>query len=370
MTGELDDRPAKLELRGVRLRRGRFTLDVPSLALREGEVLAVMGPNGSGKSTLLHTAALLERPQAGELRFDGVSVRGSERKYRRRMAVVFQEPLLLDRSVRANVSLGLRLRGLRERRAREDRWLEAFGVLHLADRVARSLSGGEAQRVNLARAFALQPEVLLLDEPFASLDAPSRESLADLLSRLIRETGVTALFVTHDRGEALRFGDRIAVLIDGRVRQVGPAQEVFTAPSDAEIAAFVGIETILSGRVTEHSDGVVQVQVGPAEAGVLIDAAVGSEIARDVLVCVRPEDVTIGEVQEGTRTSARNQFIGKVVRVATSGLQVRVELDCGVPLVALITQRSARELDVREGAPYLVAFKASAVHLIPRAEGR
>ncbi len=365
------DATPKIELAGVVVRRGAFTLDVPSLTLRAGEVLAVIGPNGSGKSTLLHTVALLEKPAAGEVRFEGRRAHADALRMRRRMAVVFQEPLLLDRSVRGNVALGMRLRGRprRERRAQEDRWLAAFGVAPLAERPARALSGGEAQRVNLARAFALEPEVLLLDEPFAALDAPTRESLSTELSAVLRETGITTLFVTHDRGEALRFGDRVAVLIDGRLRQAGPSHEVFSAPADPETAAFVGVETILPGRVLRQDDGVAMVRVGGGD-GREVAAAVDSDPPGDVLVCVRPEDVTLAPPADGWPSSARNQFVAEVRRVSPAGMQVRVELDCGFPLFALVTHRSSVELDIREGARVIASFKASAVHLIPRGVAR
>ncbi len=189
---------------------GRTVLEVPSLAVERGEVLAIIGPNGSGKSTLLQALALLAPLTSGKLCFEGESVhRGSDLvALRRRMAVVFQEPLLLNMSLRENVTLGLRLRGLPQSQVacRADFWLQRFGIDSLATRHARALSGGEAQRASLARAFALEPEVLFLDEPFAALDAPTRAELIESLVAVLRETGVTTVFVTHDRNEALALG--------------------------------------------------------------------------------------------------------------------------------------------------------------------
>ncbi len=172
----------KLGLRGVQVERAeRRILDVQELDVFPGEVLAVVGPNGAGKSTLIHVLALLEQPSAGQVRFDGQPLRGGLLSYRRRMAVVFQEPLLLDASVESNVGSGLALRGVprAERAGRVRRWLERFAIESLARRSARTLSGGEAQRTSLARALALEPEVLLLDEPFAALDEPTRQALID-----------------------------------------------------------------------------------------------------------------------------------------------------------------------------------------------
>ncbi len=198
--------PPALELRGVQVRtRDRVILDVPALALARQGRLAVVGPNGAGKSTLLQVAALLRRPDAGEVLVEGERARrGNARRLQRRMAVVFQAPLLFDTSVIANAASGLRFRGVgageAERRARG--WLERFGVGHLADRNTRGLSGGEAQRVSLARAFAVEPTLLLLDEPFAALDAPTRAVLVPELAGWLRETGVATIVVTHDPAEA------------------------------------------------------------------------------------------------------------------------------------------------------------------------
>ncbi len=356
---------ARLSLRDVTVRRaGRLVLDVPALDLAAGEVLAVLGPNGAGKSTLLQVMALLERPATGAVFVDGVRVRGPALALRRRMAMVLQEPLLLDGSVRENVALGLRLRGVPrgERGRRADRWLERLGIAHLAARPAHALSGGEAQRASLARALALEPDVLLLDEPFTGLDAPARARLIADLALLLRETGQTAVLVTHDRDEALRLGDRVAVLIGGRLRQIGPTAEVFTRPIDPEVAAFVGMETVVPGWVEETSEGLTRVRVGPA----LVEAAVAAPVGGAVLLCLRPEDVVLAPpaAAEGP-SSARNRLMGRVTAVIPAGGLERVELDCGFPLVALITRRSAEELDVRPGARLLASFKASAVHLIP-----
>ncbi|MCW5852345.1 MAG: ABC transporter ATP-binding protein, partial [Anaerolineae bacterium] len=219
------------------VRRGtRTVLQVPLLDVKRGESLAVIGPNGAGKSTLLLALALLVPPSQGRVWFEGEPVtRATDlTRLRRRMAVVFQEPLLVDQSVFDNVALGLRLHGLRgaEVEQRVKTWLDRLGIAHLARRSARGLSGGEAQRTSLARAFALQPDLLLLDEPFAALDAPTRAGLVDQVGGIVRDMGLTTVVVTHDRDEALTLGDRLAVLINGRLAQVGPPDEVFSAPAD------------------------------------------------------------------------------------------------------------------------------------------
>ena len=248
-----------IALAGVRVAHGaRAVLDVPALAVQAGETLGVMGPNGAGKSTLLRVLGLLEPPATGTVRFRGEVVTPAQGlPVRRRMASVFQEPLLADATVFDNAAMGLRFRGVprADARPRVHAWLERFGIGALGDRQARTLSGGEAQRVALARALVVEPELLLLDEPFAALDQPTRESLIQDLRGVLRADRVTTVLVTHHRGEALALGDRLAVLIGGCILQVGPAAQVFQAPDSEEVARFVGLETILAGRVRERRDG-------------------------------------------------------------------------------------------------------------------
>jgi tungstate transport system ATP-binding protein len=335
---------AKLSLRDVIVRyRGREVLRVSELDVPKGEILAVIGPNGAGKTTLLHVLALLERPAEGRVLFEGQPVRGHELTLRRRMAVMMQEPLLLRRSVAENVETGLRLRGVPrgERRARIARWLERFGVAHLAERSARKLSGGEAYRVSLARAFALEPEVLLLDEPFSALDQPTRDALLDELAGALNEIGVTAVIVTHNRDEALRLGTRVAVVVDGDVRQVGPGTSVFAAPVDEEVASLVGAETVVPGVRAEAKNGLVRVRVGTQTIEAVGDSSVGGE----VLVVLRPEDITITRPDDASPpTSARNRLEGTITRIVPGEHQARISTDCGFPLLALITKQSLEDL--------------------------
>lgn len=363
--------PPKLAVRGLALARGgRLILEVPDLAVQAGEVLAVVGPNGAGKSALIRVLALLERPTRGEVLMDGRPVTGPLLPYRRRMAVVFQEPLLLDTTVEGNVRAGLALRGVprREQERRTARWLERLGIAHLARRSVRHLSGGEAQRVSLARALVLEPEVLLLDEPFAALDAPTHRELLGELEGVLRETATTVVFVTHDRSDALRLGHRLAVLMGGRLRQVGPPEEVFSQPADPEVATFLGVENVLPGQALGREGGLMAVEVGPHR----LQAVTEERLEGPVWVCVRPEHLVLGPVYQGEGpSSARNRVPGVVRRLTPLGMgdQVRADLDCGFPLVAYITAQAAEELELRPGRPVVATFKASTVHLIPREGG-
>jgi len=358
-----------LEGRDLRVVYGRQeVLNVPQVDVREGEVLAIIGSNGAGKSTLLRVLGLLEATTAGTVLYRGEPVSPSGRQgltIRRRFASVFQEPLLCDTTVRANAALGLRLRGrpTTEVDAGVRLWLDRLRIAHLADRRAHTLSGGEAQRTSLARAFAVGPEVLLLDEPFAALDPPTRAEFLSLLQDLLRQAGCTTIFVTHDREEALQLADRIVVIIDGRVRQVGRPAEVFGRPATEEVARFVGVETILDGQVADDRDGLLSVAVN----GTTIEALGKARVGEHVLVCLRPEDLVIRlRGDRGAQESARNRLDGVVQDATRLEAQYRVQIACGPQMVALVTKQSFEEMGLTPGTRVVVTFKASAVHLIRR----
>lgn len=242
---------AAVELIGVRVDAGsRVILDVPHLLVGSGEVLAVIGPNGAGKSTLLQVAGLLKRPTTGEVIVNGRTSRGrSERELRREIAMVFQSPLLFDVGVLVNAASGLRFHGVGRREAEDvaREWLTRFAVGHLEKRGVRGLSAGESQRVSLARAFATGPKVLLLDEPFAALDAPSRASLLPDVQSRLREAGTSAIFVTHHLAEAQVLADRVAVMFDGRIHQTGTLEELLDAPANDAVRDFLTL-----GRLGGH----------------------------------------------------------------------------------------------------------------------
>lgn len=220
----------------------RVVLDVEALDILPGEVLALVGPSGAGKSTLLRLLNFLEPPSSGSLTYQGVAVSPGQPlplALRRSVTTVFQRPMLLDRSVWDNVTLGLRLRGQRNARVQTEQALEAVGLAALARASARTLSGGEAQRVALARALVLQPAVLLLDEPTANLD-PANVGLIESIARTLNQQHSTTLvLVTHNVFQARRLAHRVAFLLDGRVVEVAPTEPFFEAPQDPRTAAFV-----------------------------------------------------------------------------------------------------------------------------------
>ncbi|HMV28062.1 MAG TPA: ABC transporter ATP-binding protein [Anaerolineales bacterium] len=223
-------------------RNGRDALKVETLDISKGETLAVVGPNGAGKSTFLLALAHLLKATKGEVMLHGKSQRDwNDLEYRRRIAFVFQDPLLMDMSVRENIALGLKFRNVEKKEANERiyQWAKAMGVEALLERRANQLSGGEAQRVSLARAFVLDPELLLMDEPFSAVDPQTREKLLDDLSRVLAENQRTTVFVTHNLKEAAQFGDRVAVIIGNELKQVGRPQQVKESPVDSSVGVFL-----------------------------------------------------------------------------------------------------------------------------------
>lgn len=242
-----------LEVKDIVLNRaGKNILRIDRFGIKEGERVALIGPNGAGKSTLLKVLALLEKPAAGSIFFRGQRVTGTNTlAVRRRMAVVFQEPLLLNTSVYNNVAQGLKFRGLSrvDTERRVNHWLDRLGINPLRHRTPLYLSGGEAQRVNLARAFVLDPEVLFLDEPFSALDFPTRVDLLEQLGELLVNTRTTAVFVTHDFTEIPYLTDHVAVIDGGSVVYEG------------------GIKDILRGGVTVPA---VQHLLGPYKKSALM----------------------------------------------------------------------------------------------------
>lgn len=351
-----------LEARDLVAYRGdRVVARAAHIELAEGEHLALLGPNGAGKSSLVLGLATLIRT-TGVLRFRGAPLQDPS-TYRRRIAVVFQRPLLLDRSVRDNAALGLALRGVGKdtRNARAERELARLGVGQLADRRATALSGGEAQRVSIARALAIDPEILFLDEPFSALDAPTREMLVADLARVLRERNVTTVMVTHDRDEALSLADRIGVVMNGELRQLDSAETVFGMPADPEIAAFVGIENVIPARVERATDELTYLRIADQHVEITEPPPPGDDFP---LLCIRPDDVVIA--REAANLSARNSFRARIVRLEPIGRRTRLVLDCGFPLIAHITRQTTREMGLAVDDQVIASFKATVPHLLPR----
>ncbi|PSK97727.1 iron(III) transport system ATP-binding protein/tungstate transport system ATP-binding protein [Murinocardiopsis flavida] len=256
---------AELSVRGLRhVRGGRVVLDVGAVDVADGARLCVLGPNGAGKTTLLRLVAAVEPPRQGRITIDGISPRDGGVALRRRVAYVTQRPALLSTSVLRNVELPLRWRKMPKGRrgAVAAAALERLRVAHLADRPATALSGGEQQRVSLARALAVDPDVLLLDEPAAGLDAQSRTAFLADLGRALAGRATTVVHVSHRPEEAMLLADQVMALLDGRVHQIGPPEVLTRRPVDASVAALVGYDNLVDAYV--EADGAVTVGGAPS----------------------------------------------------------------------------------------------------------
>jgi iron(III) transport system ATP-binding protein len=292
-------------------------VDDASLDVEHGSIAALLGPSGSGKTTLLRMIAGFEEPDTGTVEIAGRTVAGPGvfvEPEQRRIGMVFQQGALFPHlTVAGNVGFGT------ERKERVAECLELVGLAHRADAYPHELSGGERQRVALARALAPDPEVVLLDEPFAALDAGLRETLRAEVATILREAGATALLVTHDQDEALSLADTVAVLRDGRIVQVGTPEEVYERPASRWVAEFLGEADVLPGTAAE---GAAECELGRF--------AVPAELSGPVDVVVRPESVAIGH-GSGARGAAdgvvvERQFYGHDQLVCVelrSGLRVR-----------------------------------------------
>jgi len=350
---------------------GRLTIDARfTQTLEPSTVLILFGPSGAGKTTVLRCLAGLEWPERGliKCREDtwldttaGVRLPPQQRA----LGHMSQDYALFPtHSVAGNIAYGLGPLASDERQRRVVEVLTLLQLQGVENLRPAQLSGGQQQRVALARAIARHPRLLLLDEPLSALDVPTRSGLRGELRSLLKRLAIPSVVVTHDWAEALALGDQMAVISEGRVLQVGMPQDVFSRPLNAEVARVVGVETVVQGRIIESSNGLATVEV----AGAKLVALAAEESGPDVFVCIRAEDVVLETVGVGA-TSARNHLVGTVREVSSLGALVRVGIDCGFSLSAIVTRSALDELHLAPGAPVVAAIKAGAVHLVPRRGG-
>jgi tungstate transport system ATP-binding protein len=334
-----------------------------SLGIERGEVLALIGPTGAGKTSLLRLLDLLEKPSSGRLLIDGMDFAASSSgrlEMRRRMAFVQQKPVAFNMSVFDNVASGLRWRGVdsTEARRRVDAVLELVGLAGYDKQNARTLSGGEMQRVAIARSLVTAPEILYLDEPTANLDPVTNTKIEEVLAHVARENKVTVVMSTHDMTQGQRLAGRVALLMNGRLIQIGTPHDIFTSPQCAEAAGFVGVDNIWPGVVVNHEGSLVEIRINTHS----VQAVTDFETGRAVDVLIRPEDVTLSLTHD--ITSARNVFKGRVVRLTLLGPLARVEMDCGFPVLALVTAKSVEEMGLEPGKQLWASFKATSLRVI------
>ena len=335
--------PTAVTLDRVTKRFGELTaIDQISLAVRRGELMTLLGPSGCGKTTLLNLVAGFLLPESGEIAIDGRQVTNIP-TYRREIGIMFQNYALFPHmNVAENVGYGLRMRRLPKPEIAR-RVADALALVKLEgvnDRKPRQLSGGQQQRVALARALIIRPKVLLLDEPFSALDRNLRAAMQVELKDIQRKLGVTTIFVTHDQGEALSLSDRIAVIAEGRIRQLGAPGEIYRRPADRFVASFIGDVNVLSARLERNDGPTATVAVGGARVLVPAGPLKAVEPGGTVDLFLRPEDLRIG--REGDAIAAHGNVAAQIYQGGHIDLYVEVpEAASGRVLLRLPAQEAS-----------------------------
>ncbi len=336
-----------------------------NIALGEGEFLSLLGPSGCGKTTALRLVAGFDRPNDGRIIVDGKDVTNVAPN-KRDMGMVFQAySLFPNMTARQNVEFGLKIRGKSkgDRAGRVDELLELVGLSHAVDRYPHQLSGGMQQRVALARALAIEPRVLLLDEPLSALDAKVRVQLREEIRRIQLELGITTLYVTHDQEEALAVSDLVAVMYGGVIEQMGTPSEMYTAPATPFVAEFIGTMNRLESTVVDGTSGVID----HAGTRLKLDAARGRRDGERVLVLIRPESLEVEASTNGATldgaAAGGNVLVGEVLTQTFLGPVTRLKLNtAGSGLIADMSTARAAALPV--GARVIARVPAEGAKLL------
>ena len=347
-----------VSIEGAHARLGDFKLSEIDLSVASGEFFVILGPSGAGKTVLLDLIAGFIYPKRGRIVLGDVDVTYLPTE-RRHIGYMFQNYALFpNMSVYKNIEFGLAYTKLQNRVQRTEEIMELVGIKNLRDRTPTTLSGGEKQRVALARSLIVEPQVLLLDEPLSALDPRSRDVIREELRDVIDQFGITALFVTHDQMDARLLADRVGIMYDGKLIQTGSVHQVYDKPENKEVAAFVGMENLIEGKVVAQEGGIVTVVVGDTT----IEAVANYEKDERVTLGIRPENVTL--MLEPIATSARNTLRGTVSQILNLGPLNKVIIDCGFPLTSYITNLSIERLHLKEGVEVTASFKASGVNVM------
>jgi molybdopterin-binding protein len=346
-----------IEVKNLCVDLGEFVLKDITLDIEGGEYFIILGPTGSGKTVLLESIAGLYPIKRGEIWLRGKEVTGVDPE-KRRISIVYQDYVLFPHlSVKDNLLFGLRMQNTNaeKQKNRLDWVAELLGISNLLHRRPDTLSGGEKQKVALGRAIVTQPELLLVDEPLSSLDPETRESVQQELRQLHKALGITILHVTHDFEEAIALGNRIAVIAEGHLMQVGTPEEIFRHPNSEFVARFAMTRNIFLGKAERKSSGDTVFMVDGTEFIIAADTN-GTHHAS-----IRPEDILISS--EPIRSSARNCFPGTITHVVDKGSTLYVTVSIPPELSCLVTRHSFEEMELHEGKKVYLTFKASSIHL-------
>jgi len=345
-----------IELHSLSYKAGEFSLDDISFRVDEKETVVILGPTGAGKTVLLELIAGFRSPKEGSLFINESEITHLPPE-KREIGMLYQDYLLFPHlNVFKNIAYGLRAKNLKsnEIKGRVREIANQLGIQDLLERRPKKLSGGEQQRVALARTLAIDPKILLLDEPFSAVDPNTKERLMRELRKTLDKREIPVIYVTHDQIEAMEMADRIGVMNKGRIVQLDYPEQVFSTPKSEFVANFVGIRNIYRGRA-KRADRGTAVDID----GTRIYSSIESE--GDVHITIRPEDIIVS--RERISSSARNSLKGKVVAIVEKGPVIYVTADCGMDLTSAITRESLKEMHITIDDEIFMTFKAHNVNL-------
>jgi tungstate transport system ATP-binding protein len=330
--------------------------------VKKGECFVIIGPNGSGKTTLLRILGLLEQPTKGIINFEGKEITNLSRKqsvkYRRKFSYVRQKPVVRNASVFRNIAFGLKVRGFKywDYVNKVNEFIKKVGLEGMGKKNARTLSGGEMQRVAIAMNFILSPELYLLDEVSANLDSMNIKLLNDFITEIKNDKKKTIILSTHDRFEAIKFADRIAVITNGVISQIGTPDEVFKSPKDEFTALFVGYENIFTGNATINKEsGLNHVKIND------ITIVTSDQQEGKVKVCIHPESIIIAK-NAPENVSSLNLFKGMVEEVRNLGNICHIIVNChSEKFLTAVTKVSRDKLELKPNTEVYINFKATDV---------
>lgn len=334
----------------------------------KGEVFCMIGPSGQGKSTLLRIINLLESPTSGDIRIDGISPFNGDKDIldiKRKMGMVFQNPAVFSMNVFDNIALGLKYRGTPRNEIKKivKGALKEIGLSGYEGRMAKTLSGGEMQRVSLARSVVTSPEILLMDEPTASLDPVNIAKIEELVRYYNREYGTTIIMSTHDMLQGQRLADRMGVMMSGRFIQTGTPGEIFSKPENESVARFIGIKNIFQGKITARGmageNAIIDIN------GVRLMGKTELPDYSEVSVSIRPEEISL-EYDSTGEVKGRNVLNGVVSGFTSAGVLNFVEVDCEIPVYVLVTLERLERFSLKTGDEVKISFKPRSVHVMKR----
>lgn len=346
-----------IRLRGIKFSRDNFELDVDDFSIKKGEIFCILGENGSGKTTFLSILSLLIKPDSGEIWMMGKRIKGIK-EAGRNITMVFQRPVLFNSSVYENILLPIKWQKRKPDINKLEFLMEKFGIYEIKQKKAKEISGGEAQRVCLVRALLLNPKILILDEPFSSIDPISSHDIISEVLRIAKKEGMTVVLSTHDPEESVH-AERIGIMDQGKIVQIGNFKDIFYKPVNEKVAKVLGSVNVIFGEIGKWKDGIGIAKSNGEKLEVVTDIKEG-----EVAIYLRPENVIIS--REVPYTSARNNFKCEVREIFDKGKGIEVILDCGFPFISFITRPSFESLNLRIGDVIFASFKASSVHVVRR----